>query len=142
MQQILVDAAAIANATARSIAFRWRNDEARIYDDRKWHIYFVGGDYEWLCDEGRGGRYLDARMFFFYVATVNTPAMALKIVGAGSQYAGADVDADGHFLDGSKRYRLRLPADVPPRTSGRSARTTPRRDRNSRPASRFRAATI
>ncbi len=39
--------------------------------------------------------------------------MALEIVGAGSQYAGADVDADGNFLDGSKRYRLRLPADVP-----------------------------
>jgi hypothetical protein len=113
MQNILVDAAAVANATARSIAFRWRTDEARIYEDRKWHTYFVGGDYQWLRDEGRGGRYLDARTFFFYVATVNTPAMALKIVGAGSQYAGADVDAEGNFFDGSKHYQLRLPADVP-----------------------------
>lgn len=113
MRKILVDAAAVANATARSLYFRWPTDEALIYDNRKWHTYFIGGDYQWLRDQGRGGRYLDARTFFFYVATVNTPAMALKIVGAGSQYAGTDVDADGNFLDGSKRYRVNLPAGIP-----------------------------
>lgn len=31
--------------------------------------------------------YLDARTLFFYGATVNTPAMALKMIGKGSQYA-------------------------------------------------------
>ncbi|WP_152650513.1 DUF1254 domain-containing protein [Demequina aurantiaca] len=113
MKAILVDAAAVANATARALYFRWRTGEARIYDDRSWHTYFIGGDYQWLRDEGRGGRYMDARTFFFYMATVNTPAMALKIVGAGSQYAGADVDAAGDFLEGSGRYRLNLPAGVP-----------------------------
>jgi hypothetical protein len=113
MQQILVQAAEVANATARAMYFRWRDDEPKIYSDRQWHTYFIGGDYRWLRDEGRGGRHLDARTFFFYVATVNTPAMALKLVGMGSQYAGADTDADGNFLDGSKSYRLRLPADVP-----------------------------
>ena len=65
-----------------------------LYDDRRWHTFFIGGDYEWLRDEGRGGRHLDARTLFFYVATVNTPAMALEMVGAGSQYAGTDKDAD------------------------------------------------
>jgi len=113
MSRILVEAAEVANATARAIYFRWREDGALIYDDRKWHTYFIGGDYEWLRDEGRGGRYLDARTFFFYVATVNTPAMALKLIGKGSQYAGVDVDADGNFFDGSKQYRLRLPKGVP-----------------------------
>ena len=113
MQRLLVQAAEVGNATARALYFRWRDDEPLIYDDRRWHTYFIGGDYQWLGDEGRGGRYLDARTFFFYVATVNTPAMALKLVGAGSQYAGVDMDADGNFFDGSKRYRLRLPANVP-----------------------------
>lgn len=113
MRGILVEAAAVANATARSLYFRWRTDEALIYDDRTWHSYFIGGDYRWLRDEGRGGRHLDARTFYFYMATVNTPAMAFKIVGAGSQYAGTDVDSDGNFFDGSKSYRLRLPAGVP-----------------------------
>jgi hypothetical protein len=36
-----------------------------------------------------------------------------RFVRAGSQYAGADVDADGNFFDGAKQYRLRLPAGVP-----------------------------
>jgi hypothetical protein len=60
-----------------------------------------------------GGRYLDARTLFFYFATVNTPAMALKMVGVGSQYAGASKDKDGNYLDGSKNYKLNIPADPP-----------------------------
>jgi hypothetical protein len=76
-------------------------------------VGLVGGDYEWLRDEGRGGRHLDARTFFFSVATVNTPPMALKLVGIGSQYAGVDTDVDDNFLEGSKPYRLTLPANIP-----------------------------
>jgi hypothetical protein len=50
---------------------------------------------------------------FFYLATVNTPAMAMKMVGLGSQYAYLNQDSNGDVLDGSKQYRLRIPADVP-----------------------------
>jgi hypothetical protein len=113
MRAILDEAAAVGNATARTIDFRNRDPEALIYPDRRWTTGFVGGDYRWLRDDGRGGRHLDARTLFFYLATVNTPAMALKMVGVGSQYAGAMVDAAGEALDGAARYRLRLPADVP-----------------------------
>jgi hypothetical protein len=113
MRAILEDAAAVGNATARAIDFRNRDPEAFVYDDRKWTTGFVGGDFRWLRDDGRGGRHLDARTLFFYLATVNTPAMALKMVGAGSQYAGAMTDADGEALDGVASYRLRLPANVP-----------------------------
>jgi hypothetical protein len=42
-----------------------------------------------------------------------TPAMTEKMVGQGSQYAGAFVDAKGDPLDGAKTYKLHLPADVP-----------------------------
>ncbi|MGI9645695.1 MAG: DUF1254 domain-containing protein [Ilumatobacteraceae bacterium] len=110
---ILTDSAAVANATARAIDFRNRDPEVLVYDDRRWTTGFLGGDYQWLRDGGQGGRHLDARTLFFYLATVNTPAMALKMVGAGSQYAGAMVDAEGDALDGAKNYRLRIPADVP-----------------------------
>lgn len=113
MRAILADAVAVGNATARAIDFRSRDPEALIYDDRQWTTGFIGGDYRWLRDGGQGGRHLDARTRFFYLATVNTPAMALKMVGAGSQYAAAMVDAAGGALDGGRRYRLRLPADVP-----------------------------
>jgi hypothetical protein len=113
MRAILTEAAAVANATARVIAFRNRDPEAYIYEDRRWMTGFVGGDYRWLRDGGQGGRHLDARTLFFYLATVNTPAMALQMVGVGSQYAVAMADADGEALDGARRYRLRLPAGVP-----------------------------
>jgi hypothetical protein len=113
MREILVEAAAIGNATARALFFHNRDEGFLLYDDRQWHTFFIGGDYRWLRDDGRGGRHLDARSVYFYVATVNTPAMALEMVGIGSQYGGASKDADGDCLDGAADYRLRLPAGVP-----------------------------
>lgn len=113
MRGLLEDAVAVGNATARAIAFRPRDPETFYYPDRGWTTAFVGGDYRWLRDEGLGGRNLDARTLFFYIATVNTPAMAMKMVGKGSQYALSNVDAEGRYLDGTATYRLRVPADVP-----------------------------
>ena len=60
-----------------------------------------------------GERNLDARTAFFYMATVNTPAMAAKMIGRGSQYAWGDRDSTGNYLDGANNYRLNIPADVP-----------------------------
>ena len=113
MRSILTEAAAVGNATARAIDFRNRDPEAYVYEDRRWMTGFVGGDHRWLRNGGQGGRHFDARTLFFYLATVNTPAMALKMVGIGSQYAGAMVDVHGEALDGARQYRLRLPAGVP-----------------------------
>jgi len=113
MKRILTEAVAIGNATARALVFRPRLDGVRYYPDSAWMTAFVGGDYRWLKNGGDGGRNLDARTLFFYQATVNTPAMVLKMVGVGSQYAYAVEDSDGEYLDGSKTYRLRIPANVP-----------------------------
>ena len=113
MAGILADAAAVGNATARAIAFDTRDEAAFIYPDSAWKTAFIGGDYRWLSDGGANGRNLDARTLFFYLATVNTPAMAWKLVGLGSQYAYAERDRDGQYLDGSSTYRLTLPAGVP-----------------------------
>jgi hypothetical protein len=113
MQALLVDAAAVANATARSLFFNSRDPEAYVYEGSFWKYPFVGGDYRWLKDDGLGGRNLDARTYFFYMATVNTPAMVLKMIGKGSQYAGIDRSSDGAFLDGSKTYKLSIPAEIP-----------------------------
>lgn len=113
MKKILTDAVAIGNATARAIVFRPRLDGVNIYPDSVWMTAFIGGDYQWLRDGGAGGRNLDARTLFFYQATVNTPAMTLKMVGKGSQYAYAVTDSNGDYLDGSKTYKLNIPANVP-----------------------------
>ena len=114
MKAILKDAAAVGNATSRAIAFDNRTPEAYVYEDsRQWKRGFIGGDYQWLKDGGNGGRNMDARTGFFYFATVNTPAMVAEIVGAGSQYAWADRDSEGRFLEGDKNYKLNIPKDVP-----------------------------
>ncbi|CAK0909483.1 unnamed protein product [Prorocentrum cordatum] len=114
MQRLLVDAVAIGNATARSIAFRPRSETIWYYGrESSWFTAFDGGDYQWLVDNGNGGRNKDARTLFFYIATVNTPAMVLKMVGMGSQYALAATDSEKRYLDGSKTYKVVIPADAP-----------------------------
>jgi hypothetical protein len=55
----------------------------------------------------------DARTYFFYMATVNTPAMAVRIPGRGAQYALRVADTSGKEFDGAKSYRVNIPANVP-----------------------------
>jgi hypothetical protein len=100
MKKILTEAAAVGNATARAIGFRPRDDDFYFYPgEGAWFTAFVGGSHEFIQNNVR---LLDARTCFFYMATGITPAMSAKMVGAGSQYAAATVDANGDYLDGSK----------------------------------------
>jgi hypothetical protein len=111
LKKILDAAAATGNATARAISFRPRAKEAYIYPgESSWFTVFVGGSYEFLRN---GVRNIDARTLFYYQATIVTPAMAAKMVGAGSQYAGNALDSKGEYLDGGKNYRLHLPPNIP-----------------------------
>ena len=113
MKKILTDAVAVGNATARAISFRNREPRTSVYPNSQWKTTFVGWDYRWLDGDGMAGMNTDARTFFFYIATVNTPAMVAKMVGKGSQYALATMDAAGNPLDGGKSYKLNLPPKVP-----------------------------
>jgi len=113
MKNILTKAAEVANATARTMLWYERDKSAFLYENSNWKRGFVGGSYEFLKDNGMGGRNIDARSQFFYFATVNTPAMTWKLIGKGSQYAWGYLDAKGDYLDGSKTYKLNLPKDPP-----------------------------
>ena len=110
-REILEEAAAVGNATARAISFRARDPRALVYEDSAWFNPFVGGSHEFLRESG--ARDLDARTMFHYGYTAVTPAMVAKIVGVGSQYAVTALDAEGNYLDGSKTYSLTLPAGIP-----------------------------
>ncbi|MHC4843477.1 MAG: DUF1254 domain-containing protein [Planctomycetota bacterium] len=114
-KKILAEAAAVGNATARAISFHQDGGgqmltEAFIYEDSAWFNPFVGGSHEFLKN---GARLLDARTMFHYPYTAVTPAMAIKIVGVGSQYGIATLDVNKEYLDGAKTYKLRLPPNVP-----------------------------
>lgn len=110
MKKILTEAAAVGNATNRALLFRSRMKDSYFYPGSAWVTTFVGG-YEFLSQPGV--RNLDARALFHYYATGITPAMAMKMVGVGSQYAAAFVDSEGHPLDGGKTYRVHLPPGIP-----------------------------
>ncbi len=113
MKKILAEAVAVGNATSRSISFRNRDPRSPLYPGSQWRTGFIGGDYRWLDGDGMSGRNQDARTNFFYVATVNTPAMAAKIIGRGSQYAINYADPSGNPFDGAKNYKVRMPANAP-----------------------------
>jgi len=113
MKKILTDAVAVANGTARALLWYERNDSEFLAEGSHWKKGFVGNSWEYLRDEGMGGRHLDARTHLYYFATVNTPAMAMKLIGAGSQYAWGYLDSEGNHLDGGKTYRMNLPKDPP-----------------------------
>lgn len=110
MTDLLTDAAAVGNATARALVFRTRDPEFFYFENSAWKTGFIGGSHEFLAD---GARLLDGRSLFFYYATGITPAMAAKMVGIGSQYAGAMIDSESRALDGGHTYRLHLPPNVP-----------------------------
>jgi len=110
MKKILADATAVGNATARALLFSTREKDLYYYPNSAWKMLFPGGDPSFSPD---GALHLDARSAFFYVGWGITPAMARKMVGKGSQYAVADHDAAGHYMDGSTTYRLHLPPNIP-----------------------------
>jgi len=110
MRAILEDSAAVANATARAILFRPRSKDVYFYRDRQWYSPFAGGSHEFM---NNGELVLDDRIMFHYYATGITPAMAKPKVGSGSVYLLTAHDMHGKYLDGSKTYKVTLPAPIP-----------------------------
>ena len=56
---------------------------------------------------------LDSAAQFYFWGIGVTPAEDVKMVGAGSQYVMACLDAGGAPFDGAKTYRLHVPPNVP-----------------------------
>lgn len=128
MRRILAEAAAVGNGAARTIGLRNRPSEGfAYYPDTKstWsNPLFVGG-YEFMTPppqvtrEGvkpypsTGARNLDARTSFFYLATLVTPAMVMRLTDIGSQYLGTFYDAKGEPFDGARTYKVTLPKGIP-----------------------------
>jgi hypothetical protein len=108
-KKILSEAAAVGDATARALTYRMRDQEAFYYPNSAWRTAFLGG----YGFQENGALLLDSYAQFFFYATGVTPAMEAKMVGQGSQYALAFIDANGEPLDGGKNYRLHLPPNIP-----------------------------
>jgi len=110
MKKILEDAANIGAVTARTIAFKIRDKDAYFYPNSAWRLPFFGG-YKFEVSPGVAN--LDGAAFFYFFATGVTPAMAMKMVGEGSQYPWSCQDSNGNPFDGAKTYKLHLPPNIP-----------------------------
>jgi hypothetical protein len=124
LQEILQDAAAVGNATARTLNFRFRERWA-YYPRSAWsNMLFEGGHTfdtppPLITKDGvepfppTGARTLDARTAFFYAYTGVTPGMIMRLTGVGSQYLMAFTDAGREYFDGGRSYELALPRGIP-----------------------------
>ena len=59
LKELLTLAAAVGNGTARALLWHERDKSNFLYEDSYWKTGFLGGSYEYLKDEGMGGRNLD-----------------------------------------------------------------------------------
>jgi hypothetical protein len=127
MKKILVDAVAVANAAARANLFNPRHSEDFNYygENSNWVNSLFTGGYEFMTPppeiakeglkpyESDGARKLNARSWFFYLATGITPAMCMRLENIGSQYLAAFHDSQDRPLDGGKTYKVMLPPNIP-----------------------------
>jgi hypothetical protein len=127
MRQILTDAAAIGTAAARTLDWRPRPAEGFFYyPSSAWmEPLFVGGynfetpppevsaDGVITVNPPTGYRTLNGRTSFFFTATYITPAMSMRLTDIGSQYLAAFFDSNGEYFDGTKTYKVTLPANIP-----------------------------
>lgn len=110
LRDLLAEGLEIGDGIAKANAYACRLDGVRAYEDRKYEYLFIGGRHDFMAGDAL---WLDAKLLFHYEAIVVTPAMAMEMVGAGSQYLTCYRDADDEFLMGQHAYRMHLPPNIP-----------------------------
>ncbi len=110
MQAILKEASKIGSAIVRTQMAKPRDGYLYKFEGTQWLNPLA---YKSYLFEHEGARLMDARSAFHFYATGITPAMSMKLVGKGSQYAIAYSDQAGNTFEGSKTYRFTVPANPP-----------------------------
>ena len=108
-RNLLEEGAKVGELMAQSLAFDSRDPNARYRTDARWEYLFT-------FDPGQDiGSYapLDERTGYFYQAVTTSRGMVTKTPGVGQAYLGTAHDKDGAWLDGSKTYKLHVPANAP-----------------------------
>lgn len=129
MKKILSDAAAVGQATGRSLNWRYamKHPDWAYYEGSHWgSMLWEGGAFfetpPPIFKDGMfkplaptGARTLDSRTAFYYGYTLDSPGMIMRIPEVGSQYLMGFLDSEGTPFDGAKTYRVTLPKDIPAR---------------------------
>jgi hypothetical protein len=127
MRKVLAEALAVANAAARTLAFRPRTVEGFNYYGAAsaWVNTLFASDFDFMTPPPQvgndgvkpfssdGARKLNSRVAMFYLATGITPAMVMHLTNIGAARLAAFVDARGQPFDGAKTYKVVLPKGIP-----------------------------
>ena len=109
MQRILDQGAKQGVAMSRAIVYASRDPDIRYWPDRHWEKMFLHN----TTFERDGVNDIDARTLWHYQAIVVSPNLVSTTPGQGTAYLTAFRDNKGAYLDGGKRYKLRVPANPP-----------------------------
>jgi len=118
MKAVLADGIAIGNAQARAIVWYPRIDMnmagVQVYPDTgsAWNMGYPERNVNFSGENGVTMN-TDARVSFHYPYTAVTPAMAIPRLGKGSDYGIVYLDSEKQPFDGSKTYKISLPANAP-----------------------------
>lgn len=108
-RKVLEQAAVVGDAMARTIAYDKRFENGTVYPGKHWEY----ANLVELNQDLPNYAQLDERASWFYEAIANSTGMQGRTVGFGQVYLEASKDKNGGWLDGSKSYRMRVPANAP-----------------------------
>ncbi len=94
---------------SRAILYASRDPDILYWPNRRWEKMFLHN----TTFERDGVNDIDARTLWHYQAIVVSPNLVSTTPGQGTAYLTAFRDNKGEYLDGGKRYRLRVPANPP-----------------------------
>lgn len=110
-QRILEEGARLGHAMSQNISFASRLSQSPAY--RHWVNVIILTTKPGSEQEAEHYSELDERLNYLYLGTWPAYAMTLPFPSHGQRYLEAFKDKDGNWLDGSKNYKLRVPANVP-----------------------------
>lgn len=126
MKKILADAAAVGDATARSVFWNPREAEGfAYYPGSAWMAPLWVAGYDFVNPPplisvlgakpapSNGGLMFDAKLSYYFTTVGISPTTCMRMTGVGSQCLAATLDVNKNYLDGGKTYKLNLPKDIP-----------------------------
>ena len=107
--KLLTDGALLGELMSMNISYAKRFPDSYYRPDSKW-AYVIMFD---PSQETPNYSELDERCDYFYEAVTSSKGMVSKTPGIGQAYLGAYKDKNDHWFDGSKTYKLHVPANPP-----------------------------
>jgi hypothetical protein len=112
-KRILEEGARVGHAMAQTTSYESRLSACVAYSGKNWMNPMVLNLTQSNQQESEYYTQLDERLNYFYLGTWPNQAMNLPFPSKGQRYLESFKDKDGNWLDGSKNYKLRVPANVP-----------------------------